>query len=182
MKATLSAALVANKNFALNVDYTIGITKPKYKEYGDAERQLNSYLSSNYGNASELKIGGEYRINGFRLRAGYATEKNPFKAETLVAFNSTGTSGNVNLNSPFLGTRQTLAGGIGYDFKSFYLDAGYQNVTSTYENPFFGGQYAVTAYNGFSVINGDGLDNGTSIVSQVKNTKTNFFLTVGWKF
>jgi hypothetical protein len=32
------------------------------------------------------------------------------------------------------------------------------------------------------VINGDALDNSTSIVSKVKNTKTNFFVTVGWKF
>lgn len=189
MKATLSAALVANKNFALNVDYTLGITKPKYKDPGplpngdeSPEKQLNSFFSSNYGNASELKIGGEYRVNGFRLRAGYATENNPLKAESLLAFNASGTSGNVNLSNPYLGTRQTIAGGLGYDFKSFYIDAGYQNITSTYDNPFFGGQYAVTANNGFSVTDGDGVDNGTSIVSQVKNTKSNFFLTVGWKF
>lgn len=182
MKATLSAAFVANKNFALNIDYAIGLTKPKYKEYGDAERQLNSFFSSNYENASELKIGGEYRLNGFRLRAGYATEKNPFKAETLIAFNSTGTSGNFNLTSPYIGKRETLAAGLGYDFKSFYVDAGYQNVTATYDNSFFGGKYAVTAYNGFSVTDGDGVDNGSSIVSQVKNTKSNFILTIGWKF
>ncbi len=75
-----------------------------------------------------------------------------------------------------------MAGGLGYDFKSFYVDAGVQNITATYDNPFFGGEYAVTAYNGFSVINGDGVDNSTSIVSEVKNTKTNFFVTVGWKF
>ena len=75
-----------------------------------------------------------------------------------------------------------MAGGLGFDFKSFYVDAGVQNITATYDNPFFGGEYAVTANNGFSVINGDGVDNSTSIVSEVKNTKTNFFVTVGWKF
>ena len=45
-----------------------------------------------------------------------------------------------------------MAGGLGYDFKSFYVDAGVQNIT-TYDNEFFGGDYAVTlANNGFSVI------------------------------
>lgn len=182
MKATLSTAVVANKNFALNIDYTLGVTKPKYKEYGAAERQLNSFFSTNYTNTSELKVGGEYRINGFRVRGGFATENNPMKAETLLAFNSAGTAANLGMSSPYIGKRQTIAGGIGYDFRSFYIDAGYQSITSTYDNPFFGGEYAVTAYDGFSVIDGDGVDNGTSIASKVKNTKTNFFLTIGWKF
>ena len=174
---------LSNKNFALNVDYTLGLTKPKYKVEGDAETQLNNYFSSSaYENVSELKVGGEYRMNAFRLRGGYGIEKNPFSAQSLQSFNSSGGSVNTTLNNPFLGKRETLAGGIGYDFKSFYIDAGVQNVKSTYDNPFFGGKYAVTANNAFSVTDGDGVDNATSIVSEVKNTKTNFFLTLGWKF
>ena len=182
MKLTLSGALVASKNFAVNVDYTLGVTKPKYKVEGSAEQQLNDYFSSDYKNTSDLRIGAEYRMAGFRLRGGYGIESNPFDASSLKSFNSTGTSGTNSYSSLFLGKRQTLAGGLGYDFKSFYVDAGVQNITATYDNPFFGGEYAVTAYNGFSVINGDGVDNSTSIVSEVKNTKTNFFVTVGWKF
>ena len=182
MKLTLSGALVASKNFAVNIDYTLGVTKPKYKVEGSAEQQLNDYFSSDYKNTSDLRIGAEYRMAGFRLRGGYGIESNPFDASSLKSFNSTGTSGTNSYSSLFLGKRQTLAGGLGYDFKSFYVDAGVQNITATYDNPFFGGEYAVTAYNGFSVINGDGVDNSTSIVSEVKNTKTNFFVTVGWKF
>ena len=182
MKLTLSGALVASKNFAVNIDYTLGVTKPKYKVEGSAEQQLNDYFSSDYKNTSDLRIGAEYRVAGFRLRGGYGIEANPFDASSLKSFNSTGTSGTNSYSSLFLGKRQTLAGGLGYDFKSFYVDAGVQNITATYDNPFFGGEYAVTAYNGFSVINGDGVDNSTSIVSEVKNTKTNFFVTVGWKF
>ena len=30
----------------------------------------------------------------------------------------------------------------GYDFKSFYIDGGYQSITSSYDNSFFGGKYA----------------------------------------
>ena len=182
MKATFSGAWVASKNFALNVDYTLGLTNPKYKVYGDAERQLNSFFSSNYNRASELRIGGEYRLNGLSLRAGYATEQNPMKAESILAFNSSGTAATVNMGSPYIGKRETLAGGVGYDFKSFYVDAGFQSSTATYNNPFFGGDYAVTANNSFTVVPGDGVSNGTSIVSNVENTRTNFFLTVGWKF
>ena len=189
MKATLSGALVASKNFAVNIDYTLGVTKPKYSDPGplpngdeSPEHQLNSYFSSDYKNTSDLRIGAEYRMAGFRLRGGYGIEANPFDASSLKSFNSTGNSGANSYSSLFLGKRQTLAGGLGYDFKSFYVDAGVQNITATYDNPFFGGEYAVTAYNGFSVINGDGVDNSTSIVSEVKNTKTNFFVTVGWKF
>jgi hypothetical protein len=182
MKLTLSGAVVASKNFAVNIDYTLGVTKPKYKVEGSAEQQLNDYFSSDYKNTSDLRIGAEYRMAGFRLRGGYGIESNPFDASSLKSFNSTGTSGTNSYSSLFLGKRQTLAGGLGYDFKSFYVDAGVQNITATYDNPFFGGEYAVTANNGFSVINGDGVDNSTSIVSEVKNTKTNFFVTVGWKF
>ena len=189
MKLTLSGALVASKNFAVNIDYTLGVTKPKYSDPGplpngdeSPEHQLNSYFSSDYKNTSDLRIGAEYRMAGFRLRGGYGIEANPFDASSLKSFNSTGNSVTNSYSSLFLGKRQTLAGGLGYDFKSFYVDAGVQNITATYDNPFFGGEYAVTANNGFSVINGDGVDNSTSIVSEVKNTKTNFFVTVGWKF
>ena len=182
MKLTLSGAVVASKNFAVNVDYTLGVTKPKYKVEGSPEKQLNDYFSSDYKNTSDLRIGAEYRVAGFRLRGGYGLEASPFKNSSILAYNSTGVSGSYGLNSPYVGKRQTLAGGLGYDFKSFYVDAGVQNITATYDNPFFGGEYAVTANNGFSVINGDGVDNSTSIVSEVKNTKTNFFVTVGWKF
>ncbi|GGP05021.1 transporter [Cloacibacterium rupense] len=182
MKLTLSGALVASKNFAVNVDYTLGLTKPKYKVQGPAEDQLNDYFSSDYKNISDLRIGAEYRLGGFRLRGGYGIEGNPFDTGSLQSFNSAGTSGSNSYNSLFIGKRQTLAGGLGYDFKSFYVDAGVQSITATYDNPFFGGDYAVTIDNGFSVTDGDGINNSTSIVSEVKNTRTNFFVTVGWKF
>ena len=192
MKLTLSGAVVASKNFAVNVDYTLGVTKPKYKVEGSAETQLNNYFSSDYKNTSDLRVGAEYRVAGFRLRGGYGLEASPFKNSSILAYNSTGVSGSYGLNSPFVGKRETLAGGLGYDFKAFYIDAGIQSITSTYDNVFYGGDYAVTADNGYSVplfnesLNaytyGDGISNETSIVSKVKNTKTNFFLTVGWKF
>ena len=192
MKLTLSGALVASKNFAVNIDYTMGVTKPKYKVEGSAEQQLNDYFSSDYKNTSDFRIGAEYRMAGFRLRGGYGIEANPFDASSFKSFNSGGTSENRSFSSLYIGKRQTLAGGLGYDFKSFYIDAGIQSITSTYDNEFYRGDYAVTLDNGFSVplynselktfTYGDGKNNETGIVSEVKNTKTNFFVTVGWKF
>ena len=192
MKLTLSGALVASKNFAVNIDYTLGVTKPKYKVEGSAEQQLNDYFSSDYKNTSDFRIGAEYRMAGFRLRGGYGIEANPFDASSFKSFNSGGTSENRSFSSLYIGKRQTLAGGLGYDFKSFYIDAGIQSITSTYDNEFYRGDYAVTLDNGFSVplynselktfTYGDGKNNETGIVSEVKNTKTNFFVTVGWKF
>ena len=199
MKLTLSGAVVASKNFAINVDYTLGVTKPKYKDPGtfpngdpSPEKQLNDYFSSDYKNTSDLRIGAEYRVAGFRLRGGYGIEANPFDASSFKSFNSGGTSENRSFSSLYIGKRQTLAGGLGYDFKSFYIDAGIQSITSTYDNEFYRGDYAVTLDNGFSVplynselktfTYGDGKNNETGIVSEVKNTKTNFFVTVGWKF
>ena len=42
----------------------------KYKVEGSAETQLNNYFSSDYKNTSDLRVGAEYRVAGFRLRGG----------------------------------------------------------------------------------------------------------------
>lgn len=179
MKATVSAAYVPNKNFAINVDYTLGLTKPKYKEYGSAEKELNSFFSNNSANLSEVKVGAEYRWSGFRLRGGYGYAASPFDSVSLNTISNTGTISANSYNDLFVGKRSTIGAGIGYDFQSFYIDAAYQNVSSDYTSPFIQGSQANnTGYFGSSyVVNSD-----ASIVSDVKNKKDNFFITLGWKF
>lgn len=179
LKATLSAAYVANKNFAINVDYSLGLTKAKYKVDGPAETELNQLISNNTKNLSEVKVGAEYRISDFRLRGGYAFASSPFDTVKINSVPDNGGSANVGYDNLFVGKRNTIGAGIGYDFKSFYIDAAYQNVTSEYNSPFIQGSFAKnTGY--FSdqyVVNSD-----ASIVSNVKNKKDNFFVTLGWKF
>ena len=181
MKATVSAAYVANKNFSINVDYTLGITKPKYNVYGNAETELNDFFSNNSANLSELKVGAEYRVSGFRLRGGYGYAASPFDSVSLATLSDTGISNN-SYNNFLVGKRSTIGAGIGYDFQSFYIDAAYQNVSSDYTSPFIqGSEVNNTGYfadfPNVNIINSD-----ASIVSSVKNKKDNFFVTVGWKF
>ncbi|GGG60469.1 OmpP1/FadL family transporter [Epilithonimonas arachidiradicis] len=188
MKATLSAAFVPNKNFALNVDFIQGITKPKYKEYGGAEQELNDFFSDSYKNSSEVRVGAEYRIQAFRLRGGYAYQGNSFDNMSISSFNDNGSTSNQSYSNLFIGKRNVIGAGIGYDFQAFYIDASYQNISSTYSNPFLYGvktsidpePYQSSGY--YSDPGGTELLSSSSAVSKVKNKRDNFFITLGWKF
>ncbi|ACU08083.1 putative hemin receptor [Flavobacteriaceae bacterium 3519-10] len=179
MKATLSAAYVANKNFALNVDYSLGLTKPKYKVYGDAETELNNFFDANSAALSEVKVGAEYRVQAFRLRAGYGFASSPYDSVSLNAFNETGNAGNRSFDNFIVGKRNTVGAGIGYDFRSFFIDAAYQHVNSEYTNPFLqGSEVDNTGYFSNAYI----VNSGASAVSDVERKRDNFFITLGWKF
>jgi hypothetical protein len=181
LKATVSAAFVASKNFSLNVDYTLGLTKPDYKVYGGAERELNDFFKDNYKNLSEVRVGAEYRVQQFRLRGGYSYQSSPFDALTISRFNDAGTVGDQSYSNLMLSDRNTLSFGIGYDFKSFYIDASYQNISSKYTNPFMrgymGDNFDSSYYSSSKIFESD-----SYAVSDVKNNRNNFFLTLGWKF
>jgi len=182
LKATVSAAFIASKSFALNVDYTLGLTKPKYKVYGDAETELNDFFKENYKNLSEVKIGAEYRVKQFRLRGGYSYASSPFDALTINRYsNNGGVDENQSYSNLILNDRNALSFGLGYDFKSFYIDASYQNIISKYTNPFLygvaDGNYEAGYYSPSRLISSDAF-----AVSDVKNVRNNFFITLGWKF
>jgi hypothetical protein len=183
LKATVSAAFVASKNFSLNVDYTLGLTRSKYKVYGAAERELNDFFKDFSKNQSEVRVGAEYRIKQFRLRGGYSYASNPLDAISISRYTDMGDVVDQNYNNLILNDRNALSFGIGYDFKSFYVDAAYQNISSKYSNPFMRGvqdpangidsaYYSATKY----------MTSDAYIVSDVKNIRNNFFLTFGWKF
>jgi hypothetical protein len=183
LKATVSAAFVASKNFSLNVDYTLGLTRPKYKVVTGAESELNSFFKDNYKNLSEVRIGAEYRIQQFRLRGGYSYTSNPFDALTVSQVNPDASTSDQSYSDMMLNNRNLASFGLGYDFKSFYIDASYQYVTSTYSNPFLrgietGNPSTDTAYYSDTRI----MSSDYFAVSEVKNNRNNFFVTLGWKF
>ena len=166
MKATLSGAFVANKNFAVNVDYTLGVTKPKYKVQGPPETQLNSFFNSDYKNLSELRVGAEYRYNNFRLRGGYGIANSPFDSKA-------------GFSDLYIGKRETLGVGVGFDFNSFYIDASYNKININSTNVYGGGEY----YNANN--NGDVnffIYNPNDFTSKLKDVRDNINLTVGFKF
>ena len=179
MKATLSAAFVPSKNFSIKVDYIQGITKPKYKEYGVAEQELNDFFNDAYKNSSEIRVGAEYRISDFRLRGGYAYQGNNFDNISILTYNDNGSTSNQNYSNLFVGKRNIIGAGIGYDFKAFYIDASYQNISSEYSSPFLQGSADFNSgyFNGGYDVNSDAY-----AVSKVKNNRNNFFVTLGWRF
>ncbi|WP_379964211.1 OmpP1/FadL family transporter [Epilithonimonas sp. UC225_85] len=187
MKATLSAAFVPSKNFALNVDFIQGITKPKYKEYGYAEEELNDFFDDSYKNSSEVRVGAEYRVAGFRLRGGYAYQGNSFDNISLSGYNDNGSTSNQSFSNLLVGKRNTIGAGLGYDFKAFYIDASYQNISSEYSSPFLYGVKTsdnASSYTTSGYYNPSGVEllSDSYAVSKVKNKRDNFFVTVGWKF
>lgn len=179
-KATISAAYVPSKNFALNVDYSLGLSKPSFGKMGaSAQSEMDAFYSDNYKNSSEVKIGGEYRYEGLRLRAGYGYASSPIDNMTLGILNSQGASEDASYKDLYVGAKQTLAAGIGYDFKSFYVDAAYNHISSEYNMPFLRGSdaaqsqyYSPSAY----------FANDYALVSNVDSKRSLVTITLGWKF
>lgn len=155
MKMTISGAFVMSKSLAINIDYGLGLTKPKYKVQGIAETELNDFFKQEYKNMSDLRIGAEYRNGIFRLRGGYGYQSKPFSDNILI------------------GDKHTLSTGIGFDFKTFYIDASYQNINSKYTDHYGGGSYFSDQISLYS---------NETYTSNIKNKQNNFFITLGWKF
>ena len=177
-KLTLSGAFIPNKHFAFNVDYRVDLGKPNFGG-GAADVQLNNFYESAYKAQHEVRIGGEYRINSFRIRGGYAFTTSPFKDHTEKMFDNNANVVNGKLSNYIVGKTQVISGGIGYDFKLFYIDASYQHRTHEHSNPFFAGSYFNRDWDGSP---GNNSTSTTSIVSNAKNQKGHLILTLGWKF
>ena len=177
-KLTLSGAFIPNKHFAFNVDYRVDLGKPNFGG-GAADVQLNNFYESTYKAQHEVRIGGEYRIKSFRVRGGYAFATSPFKDHTETMFDNNANVVSGKLSNYIVGKTQVISGGIGYDFKMFYIDASYQHRTHEHSNPFFAGTYVNRDGNGSE---GNYSVSDTSIVSNAKNQKGHLILTLGWKF
>lgn len=180
MKTTFSMAYVPNKSFAVNLDYSLGVTKPKYTSGNSSvDAEFKDFYKSNAKNLSEIRLGAEYRYMGLRLRAGYAYASNPFDKMNIKAFNTDGTASDKVFNNLYGGSRNTLGIGLGYDFKAFYIDTAYQNISSKYKTSFLYGNNAAGSeyYSAKNYFYGD-----ASGVAEVKNNRNLFTVTLGWKF
>jgi len=120
-KIAASAAYLFGKQGLISFDYSRkDYANMKFKPEDDINFQdLNNSISDNMKAASTYKVGGEYRIADFSLRAGYRFEESPFKNENRVG-NLTGYSG-----------------GIGYSFGSINLDLAYSNANYEEGSPVY---------------------------------------------
>lgn len=178
-----SAAWVFGKSLAINADYTYhfnGSTKYKPKRFFSA---TNKSIRDNYKNSSEIRVGGEYRIEQFRLRAGYSFIETPFDDIQLMADRGNGTPVDQKFSNTFQGDINRFSLGAGYDFGGFYIDAAYQFQNQKYNYVFGNGEY----------IDFDGGENTVyqaslpmnakhNYMAEVKNKKGLFLLTAGWQF
>ena len=78
-------------------------------------------MKTTLGISNEVRVGAEYKINGFRLRGGYRYEGSPYDYNDLT--------------SP--GDLNSFSAGLGYSFGPIKLDFSYVNVHATSHYQFF---------------------------------------------
>lgn len=120
-KITGSLAYVFSKRGLISLDYG-------YKDYGNIKYSIeedsrNDFINSDTSNAlkgaSEVKIGGEYKIERLSLRAGYRFEGSPYKDKKTVG----------DLNG--------YSAGLGYNFGGTRADISYAYAKRNSHQGFF---------------------------------------------
>lgn len=109
-RAMGSVGFIIQKIALLNIDY-------EYVDYSDARlssspnvfANVNSTIRSKYTSASNIRVGGEIRLDPFAIRAGYALYGSPF------------TSANENKNA----SRTSYTAGIGFRDNDYFFDFAY---------------------------------------------------------
>ncbi|KDN53702.1 OmpP1/FadL family transporter [Flavobacterium seoulense] len=120
-KITGSLAYVINKKGLISIDYSSkDYSNIEYSIEDDSRNELiNSDISDELRRASEIRIGGEYKIERLSLRAGYRFEGSPYKDKKTV--------GNLNGYST----------GLGYNFGGTRIDVSYMYAKRNSQQGFF---------------------------------------------
>ena len=107
-KFTGSLAYIFGKKGLISVDYSIkDYSNTKFRDpYGDFAN-VNNRMNDILDTTGEIRIGAEYRIKQFSLRAGHRSEESPYK------------------NSWTIGSLKSYSGGLGYNFGDTKLDLSY---------------------------------------------------------
>ena len=119
-KWTFSGAYIFGKKGLLSIDYTSkDYSSTQFKPASDVFfTTLNSQMRNQFKNAYELRIGGEYKIKQWSLRAGYRFEESPYKADYAI------------------GDLTGYSAGLGYNFGESKLDLAYSNDHRNYNQSF----------------------------------------------
>lgn len=120
-KYTGSFAYVFGKTGLISIDYSLkNYGNIKFKpEYDNYYQGVNNEIDRTLSNSSEVRIGGEYKIEKLSLRAGYRFEASPYKDKTTV--------GDLNGYST----------GLGYNFGGTRADLSYAYAKRNSKQGFF---------------------------------------------
>lgn len=176
-----SAGWVVGKSLALNADYTLHMNGSTKMKPGRYFTETNQFIDDKYKSSSEVRLGGEFRKDNFRLRAGYNFVQTPFKDIELNADLGNGTPINASFSDVIRGDINRYSVGAGYDFGGFYLDAAYQFQTQKYNYVFGNGDY-VDYDNGEVFYASLPMYSDHNYMTKVKNNRGLFLLTAGWQF
>lgn len=185
-RLTGSAAVVLGKNLALNLDVIHHFNKTL--DFNDNfsssfYRDENNFVQNFIKNTTEFRLGGEYRLNKFRFRSGFAYKPSPVKNLNILDefYNPVDSKG----TSLLMNDIRTFGLGVGYNFGEIFLDLAYQYHQIDY----------MSSFGGFSDNNGDEVNDTyfydtmtgrdlyrLSYYPQTKTTFNNFILTLGWNF
>ena len=116
-KFTGSLAVVFGKSGLVSFDYsTKNYSNTEFgSEYGDhVFAAQNAAIENNLQAASTYRVGGEYRLKEWSLRAGYRLEESPYKNEDVMG----------NLSGYSLG--------LGYDFGNIEVDFAFDRAQREY--------------------------------------------------
>jgi len=169
-----SLGFVLAKSLSLGIDYTYHMNNDTKLKPNSLFTPSNNFINDFVKNSSEVRVVAEYRIEKFKVRAGYNYVASPFKDFSIDLANTNNAVTTTNLSQAFVGDVNRASFGVGYDFGGFYLDAAYQYQTQKYKQLIGGGNY---------------IDSNNSYVqlpnTYAVNTKLNsnlFLLTLGWQF
>jgi long-subunit fatty acid transport protein len=120
-KWTASLAYVFGKKGLISLDYGIkDYSNTKYKpESSDFFKRVNSDIDTALASTNDLRLGAEYKIEAWSLRAGYRYEQSPYKNKTTV------------------GDLTGYSGGLGYNWGATKLDLAYSQTKRILQQGFF---------------------------------------------
>lgn len=132
----VGAAGVIGGRAIISADYEFrGYSSMKIQDWhGNDYRDINSDIETYYQGVNILRLGAEYRLTpSFSIRAGYSYESSPVKSGILDPAASEAnyiyTSGPDDTETQpsytFDRSTQYITAGLGYRYKSVYLDLAY---------------------------------------------------------
>jgi hypothetical protein len=116
---TGSLAYVFGKKGLISLDYLLKDYSNSRFEPKNEFSNANATIQRSLRNTAELRIGAEYRIKQWSIRAGYRNEQSPYQ------------------NKYTIGGLQAYSGGFGFNFGATRLDMSYDLAKRNSQRSFF---------------------------------------------